>query len=178
MPTRVTPQRAEGQSACGAFTFLFGYFGAVGIFHCENIALGLFPSVHMALKSRFSPQILQVALRSCVCQLQAQRPQEKVSLPWVHIAYQHFRSRLQNFSRILTICPQILQMLLYNIMGTTRNDRLDGPELVWPLLGRCVHGQGLAFIGRTEGGQRTGAGGAWVAGGGRAEGASTAARDG
>ncbi|XP_039082113.1 E3 ubiquitin-protein ligase RNF213 isoform X2 [Hyaena hyaena] len=74
-------------------------------------------------------KILQVALRSCVCQLQAQRPQERVSLPWVHIAYQHFRSRLQNFSRILTICPQILQMLLYNIMGTTRNDRLDGPEL-------------------------------------------------
>uniref|UniRef100_A0A8C9DCK3 E3 ubiquitin-protein ligase RNF213 n=1 Tax=Panthera leo TaxID=9689 RepID=A0A8C9DCK3_PANLE len=74
-------------------------------------------------------RILQVALWSCICQLQAQRPQERVSLPWVHVAYQHFRSRLQNFSRIVTTCPQVLQMLLYNVMGTIRNDRLDGPEL-------------------------------------------------
>ncbi|XP_026908049.2 E3 ubiquitin-protein ligase RNF213 isoform X1 [Acinonyx jubatus] len=74
-------------------------------------------------------RILQVALWSCICQLQAQRPQERVSLPWVHVAYQHFRSRLQNFSRIVTTYPQVLQMLLYNVMGTVRNDRLDGPEL-------------------------------------------------
>lgn len=79
-----------------------------------------------------------MALWSCICQLQAQRPQERVSLPWVHVAYQHFRSRLQNFSRIVTTYPQVLQMLLYNVMGTVRNDRLDGPELVWPLPGSFV----------------------------------------
>lgn len=90
------------------------------------------------LKACFSSQILQVALCSCICQLQAQRPQERVSLPWVHVAYQHFRSRLQNFSRILTTYPQVLQMLLYNVMGTVRNDRLDGPEMVWPLPGSFV----------------------------------------
>uniref|UniRef100_A0A452STR8 Ring finger protein 213 n=1 Tax=Ursus americanus TaxID=9643 RepID=A0A452STR8_URSAM len=63
--------------------------------------------------------VLRVALGSCVNQVQAQRPQEEVSLPWVHLAHQHFRGRLQNLSRILNICPQILQVLFYNITEGT-----------------------------------------------------------
>ncbi|XP_045155456.1 E3 ubiquitin-protein ligase RNF213-like [Echinops telfairi] len=58
-------------------------------------------------------QFLQLALGSCMGQLRAlaARPEDEVSLPWVHLAYQHFRSRLQNFSRILAVCPQILDSL-------------------------------------------------------------------
>ncbi|KAF6091974.1 hypothetical protein HJG60_000149 [Phyllostomus discolor] len=55
--------------------------------------------------------LLQMALRSCVQQLREERPQEELSLPWVHLAYQHFRIRLQNFSRILTIHPLIVDSL-------------------------------------------------------------------
>uniref|UniRef100_A0A8C0I728 E3 ubiquitin-protein ligase RNF213 n=1 Tax=Balaenoptera musculus TaxID=9771 RepID=A0A8C0I728_BALMU len=55
--------------------------------------------------------VLQMALGSCINQLKAGRPAEEISLPSVHLAYQHFRSRLQNFSRILTIYPPILQSL-------------------------------------------------------------------
>lgn len=76
-----------------------------------------------------------MALGSCVNQVQAQRPQEEVSLPWVHLAHQHFRGRLQNLSRILNICPQILQVLFYNITEGTWKARLDRHELVWPLVG-------------------------------------------
>uniref|UniRef100_A0A8C6CC37 E3 ubiquitin-protein ligase RNF213 n=1 Tax=Monodon monoceros TaxID=40151 RepID=A0A8C6CC37_MONMO len=55
--------------------------------------------------------VLQMALGSCINQLKAGRPAEEISLPSVHLAYQHFRSRLQNFSRILTIYPPVLQSL-------------------------------------------------------------------
>ncbi|XP_073901038.1 E3 ubiquitin-protein ligase RNF213 isoform X4 [Castor canadensis] len=58
-------------------------------------------------------KFLQMALWSCIRELQAAagRPEEELSLPWVHLAYQRFRTRLQNFSRILTIHPQVLQSL-------------------------------------------------------------------
>ncbi|KAL1763089.1 E3 ubiquitin-protein ligase RNF213, partial [Sigmodon hispidus] len=56
---------------------------------------------------------LQMALWSCLSELRATSgvPGEGLSLPWVHLAYQHFRTRLQNFSRILTIQPQVLKSL-------------------------------------------------------------------
>ncbi|KAM4802762.1 E3 ubiquitin-protein ligase RNF213-like [Urocitellus parryii] len=58
-------------------------------------------------------KFLQMALWSCVCELQAASgsPVDGLCLPWVHLAYQHFRTRLHNFSRILTIHPQVLQSL-------------------------------------------------------------------
>ncbi|XP_077886537.1 E3 ubiquitin-protein ligase RNF213-like isoform X3 [Ictidomys tridecemlineatus] len=58
-------------------------------------------------------KFLQMALWSCVCELRAAsgRPEDGLYLPWVHLAYQHFRTRLHNFSRILTIHPQVLQSL-------------------------------------------------------------------
>ncbi|XP_054544611.1 E3 ubiquitin-protein ligase RNF213 isoform X2 [Talpa occidentalis] len=56
-------------------------------------------------------QFLHMALWSCIRELWAERPEEDLSLPWVHLAYQHFRSRLHNFLRILTVHPQVLGRL-------------------------------------------------------------------
>ncbi|XP_058417797.1 E3 ubiquitin-protein ligase RNF213 isoform X3 [Diceros bicornis minor] len=64
------------------------------------------------VSTREELKVLQTALWSCINQLKAGGPEEQISLPWVHLAYQHFRSRLQNFSRILTIHPQILRSLM------------------------------------------------------------------
>ncbi|XP_012041857.2 E3 ubiquitin-protein ligase RNF213 isoform X4 [Ovis aries] len=55
--------------------------------------------------------VLQMALWSCINQLNAGMPEKEVSLPLVHLAYHRFRNRLQNFSRILTIHPPILLSL-------------------------------------------------------------------
>lgn len=58
-------------------------------------------------------QVLQTALLSCVEELQAALPSEErmLSLPWVHLGYHRFRSRLQNFSRILAVNPRVLKDL-------------------------------------------------------------------
>ncbi|XP_027705939.1 E3 ubiquitin-protein ligase RNF213 [Vombatus ursinus] len=58
-------------------------------------------------------QFLQIALWSCIGQLKAESEdsEEGLSLPWVHLAYQHFRNRIQNFARILTIHPSVLKTL-------------------------------------------------------------------
>lgn len=72
-------------------------------------------------------QFLQMALWSCINQLKAGSPEEEISLPWVHLAFQHFRVRLQNFSRIFTIYPPILDSL------TAAVTDLAGCEMVWPL---------------------------------------------
>ncbi|XP_006886389.1 PREDICTED: E3 ubiquitin-protein ligase RNF213 [Elephantulus edwardii] len=67
----------------------------------------------MSVSSSEELRFLQMALWSCVCQLKAasRRPEKGVSLSWVHLAFQSFRNRLQNFSRILTVCPQVLGIL-------------------------------------------------------------------
>ncbi|XP_057630023.1 E3 ubiquitin-protein ligase RNF213-like [Chionomys nivalis] len=67
----------------------------------------------MKVASREELKLLQMALWSCLCELQVTSgtPEEGLSLPWVHLAYQHFRTRLQNFSRVLTIQPQVLRSL-------------------------------------------------------------------
>nr|XP_045015373.1 E3 ubiquitin-protein ligase RNF213 [Jaculus jaculus] len=58
-------------------------------------------------------KFLQMALWSCLNELRvaSDLPEEGLSLPWVHLAYQHFRIRLQNFSRILAIHPPVLHSL-------------------------------------------------------------------
>lgn len=59
-------------------------------------------------------QMLQVALLSCVEEMKATSSSAEArvpSLPWVHLAYHQFRSRLQNFSRILAVYPEVLQTL-------------------------------------------------------------------
>ncbi|XP_045839965.1 E3 ubiquitin-protein ligase RNF213 isoform X2 [Meles meles] len=83
----------------------------------------------MRASTREELEVLQAALGSCLSQELAERPEEAVSLPWVHLTYQRFRGRLQNLSRILTVSPQILQVLFHNITEGTWNVRLDGREL-------------------------------------------------
>uniref|UniRef100_A0A2K6KPV1 E3 ubiquitin-protein ligase RNF213 n=1 Tax=Rhinopithecus bieti TaxID=61621 RepID=A0A2K6KPV1_RHIBE len=72
-------------------------------------------------------KFLQMALWSCIRELKAasEAPEEEVSLPWVHLAYQRFRSRLQNFSRILTIYPQVL----HSLMEAPQNHELAACEM-------------------------------------------------
>ncbi|XP_070250935.1 E3 ubiquitin-protein ligase RNF213 isoform X3 [Myotis yumanensis] len=78
----------------------------------------------MRVSTRPELELLQAALWSCVQQLRAGSPEEP-SLPWVHHAYQHFRVRLQNFSRILTIHPPVLDSLA----AAARSQDLAGPEM-------------------------------------------------
>ncbi|XP_010616884.1 E3 ubiquitin-protein ligase RNF213 isoform X1 [Fukomys damarensis] len=72
-------------------------------------------------------EFLQMALWSCLRELQEVLglPEGGLSLPWVHLAHQHFRPRLQNFSRILTIYPAVLHSL---IEAASRHD-LAGCEM-------------------------------------------------
>uniref|UniRef100_A0A4X1UID3 E3 ubiquitin-protein ligase RNF213 n=1 Tax=Sus scrofa TaxID=9823 RepID=A0A4X1UID3_PIG len=83
----------------------------------------------LLLTTRVSTQeeleVLQMALWSCIHQLKAKRPEEEVSLPSVHLAHHHFRSRLQNFSRILAIHPPVVQSLLKG----TQNHSWAGHEM-------------------------------------------------
>lgn len=100
------------------------------------------------VKACFSSQVLQMALWSCIHQLKAKRPEEEVSLPSVHLAHHYFRSRLQNFSRILAIHPPVVQSLLKG----TQNHSWAGHEMVWPLLGgHFVPAAGLGLLTRVGG---------------------------
>uniref|UniRef100_A0A5F8GPQ3 Ring finger protein 213 n=1 Tax=Monodelphis domestica TaxID=13616 RepID=A0A5F8GPQ3_MONDO len=73
-------------------------------------------------------QFLQVALWSCIGQLKAESEdaEEGLSLPWVHLAYQYFRNRIQNFARILSIHPSVLETL----QKAKNNFGLAGSEMV------------------------------------------------
>lgn len=74
-----------------------------------------------------------MALWSCICELRAAsgKPEDGLCLPWVHLAYQHFRTRLHNFSRMLTSHPQVLQSLA----KAAQQHDVAGSEMV-RLLGR------------------------------------------
>ncbi|XP_034268690.1 E3 ubiquitin-protein ligase RNF213 [Pantherophis guttatus] len=68
----------------------------------------------MGVTSERELNMLQVALLSCVEEMKAtsSRAEARVpSLPWVHLAYHQFRSRLQNFYRILAVYPDVLHTL-------------------------------------------------------------------
>ncbi|XP_068007364.1 E3 ubiquitin-protein ligase RNF213 isoform X3 [Melanerpes formicivorus] len=59
-------------------------------------------------------QCLQIAFLSCIeeCKATSLRREETVpSLPWVHLGYNQFKSRLQNFSRILALQPHVVGYL-------------------------------------------------------------------
>ncbi|KAF3846326.1 hypothetical protein F7725_003404 [Dissostichus mawsoni] len=66
------------------------------------------------------------ALNCCVNELRLQlnNTDTVTSLPWVHAAYHKFKNRLQNFSRMICIEPQVTQHLLKN------HHTRDGVELV------------------------------------------------
>ncbi|KAG8507497.1 LOW QUALITY PROTEIN: E3 ubiquitin-protein ligase RNF213 [Galemys pyrenaicus] len=63
------------------------------------------------VSSREELRFLQMALESCIREMGAEGPEEGLVLPWVHLAYRRFRSRLHNFLRILTVHPQVLRRL-------------------------------------------------------------------
>ncbi|XP_049669068.1 E3 ubiquitin-protein ligase RNF213 isoform X5 [Accipiter gentilis] len=60
-------------------------------------------------------QCLRIAFLSCIeeCKATSPRREETVpSLPWVHLGYNQFKSRLQNFSRILAVHPRVVDYLI------------------------------------------------------------------
>ncbi|XP_075025423.1 E3 ubiquitin-protein ligase RNF213 isoform X2 [Calonectris borealis] len=60
-------------------------------------------------------QCLQIVFLSCIKEWKATSPgrEETVpSLPWVHLGYNQFKSRLQNFSRILAVHPDVVDYLI------------------------------------------------------------------
>ncbi|XP_029455051.1 E3 ubiquitin-protein ligase RNF213 isoform X2 [Rhinatrema bivittatum] len=72
----------------------------------------------MSISSLGELQFLQMALLSCVEELRREEKEEEEEvplLPWVHIGYHQFRHRLQNFSRILAVCPHVLESLTLRI---------------------------------------------------------------
>nr|XP_046270196.1 E3 ubiquitin-protein ligase rnf213-alpha isoform X2 [Scatophagus argus] len=71
-------------------------------------------------------QLLCGALNCCVNELRLKlnAMDTATPLPWVHAAYHKFKNRLQNFSRMVCIEPQVIQHLLNNHLSR------DGVELV------------------------------------------------
>ncbi|XP_078257499.1 E3 ubiquitin-protein ligase rnf213-alpha-like isoform X2 [Rhinoraja longicauda] len=66
----------------------------------------------MNISSEVEFKFLQGALISCINQLKIEHNiGDEMSLPWVHVAYQHFKNRLQNFSRIVVVNPFVLTLL-------------------------------------------------------------------
>ncbi|XP_067860096.1 E3 ubiquitin-protein ligase rnf213-alpha isoform X2 [Heptranchias perlo] len=66
----------------------------------------------MSISSEPEFEFLRGALLSCVNELKIQcNIGDDVSLVWVHFAYQHFKNRLQNFSRIVAVHPSVLTLL-------------------------------------------------------------------
>ncbi|XP_065591389.1 E3 ubiquitin-protein ligase RNF213 [Cyrtonyx montezumae] len=60
-------------------------------------------------------QCLQTAFLSCIEEWKAASPRRQEALPclpWVHLGYNQFKSRLQNFSRILAVHPSVVGTLL------------------------------------------------------------------
>ncbi|XFF88667.1 hypothetical protein AB1E18_014886 [Capra hircus] len=102
------------KTALGSFLAQFTVDQQQELLHCY---LKDFLLLTMRVSTWEQLNVLQMALWSCVNQLNSGRPDEEVSLLSVHLAYHHFRSRLQNFSRILTIQPPILLSLTKGIQN-------------------------------------------------------------
>ncbi|XP_051570261.1 E3 ubiquitin-protein ligase rnf213-alpha isoform X1 [Myxocyprinus asiaticus] len=91
-----------------------------------------FISMTMSVTSELDLELLRGALTCGVNELRAGQEaheSEVISLPWVHAAYHHFKNRIQNFYRMISIEPQIAEILLGN-----RNAR-EGTELVLDVFG-------------------------------------------
>ncbi|XP_068269102.1 E3 ubiquitin-protein ligase RNF213 [Nyctibius grandis] len=59
-------------------------------------------------------QCLRIAFLSCIEEWKGTSPRREEmvpSLPWVHLGYNQFKSRLQNFSRILAVHPRVVDYL-------------------------------------------------------------------
>ncbi|XP_076843194.1 E3 ubiquitin-protein ligase rnf213-alpha isoform X2 [Brachyhypopomus gauderio] len=86
-----------------------------------------FISLTMNVTSEVELQLLSEGLECCVNELMRRQEEADsgvVSLPWVHAAYHEFKNRLQNLSRMITIEPQIAQVLL------AKAESREGVEMV------------------------------------------------
>ncbi|NWZ10455.1 RN213 ligase, partial [Agelaius phoeniceus] len=97
-----------------------------------------------------SPEQLQclcVAFLSCVKEWMAESPWTKElvpSLPWAHLAHNQFKSRLQNFSRILAVYPCVTGYLL-----TQKECRTPCSEMVLDVLAAMVCAEDLEKLVQT-----------------------------
>ncbi|XDV14216.1 hypothetical protein PO909_002393 [Leuciscus waleckii] len=76
-----------------------------------------FVSMTMNVISKVDLELLCGALNCSVHELRDSEEAhegEVISLPWVHAAYHHFKNRIQNLYRMISIQPQIAQMLQDN----------------------------------------------------------------
>nr|XP_056704626.1 E3 ubiquitin-protein ligase RNF213 [Euleptes europaea] len=81
------------------------------LFHCY---LRDFILLTMGVSSYKELNFLQMALLSCIEEMKAassSADQNVLPLPWIHLGYYQFRGRLQNFSRILAVHPDIINAL-------------------------------------------------------------------
>ncbi|XP_058708338.1 E3 ubiquitin-protein ligase RNF213 isoform X2 [Poecile atricapillus] len=86
----------------------------------------------IGVSSQEELQCLRAAFVSCVEEWVAESPwrEELVpSLPWAHLAHNQFKSRLQNFSRILAVFPRVSGCLL-----SQPACRVPRPEMVLDVL--------------------------------------------
>ncbi|KAM4890524.1 E3 ubiquitin-protein ligase RNF213 [Sylvia borin] len=90
----------------------------------------------IGVSSQEELQCLRVAFMSCIVEWAAESPwrEELVpSLPWAHLAHNQFKSRLQNFSRILAVHPRVTAFLLKQHGG-----RVPPSEMVLDVLAAMV----------------------------------------
>ncbi|KAL8163441.1 UNVERIFIED_CONTAM: hypothetical protein K2H54_021285, partial [Gekko kuhli] len=81
------------------------------LFHCY---LRDFILLTAGVSSRRELKFLQMALLSCIEEMKAgssSAEQNVLPLPWIHLGYCQYRSRLQNFSRILAVYPDVVSAL-------------------------------------------------------------------
>uniref|UniRef100_A0A8V1AN22 RING-type E3 ubiquitin transferase n=1 Tax=Gallus gallus TaxID=9031 RepID=A0A8V1AN22_CHICK len=81
-------------------------------------------------------QCLQLAFLSCIEEWKAASPRRQEAmpcLPWVHLGYNQFKSRLQNFSRILAVHPSVVDPLL-----NVKEDGVPHSKMVADILAAIV----------------------------------------
>ncbi|XP_033923494.1 LOW QUALITY PROTEIN: E3 ubiquitin-protein ligase RNF213 [Melopsittacus undulatus] len=73
-----------------------------------------FIALTIGVSSAKELQCLRIAFLSCVEELKAasaMREEAVLALPWVHLGYNQFKSRLQNLARILAVHPRVVAYL-------------------------------------------------------------------
>ncbi|XP_059700093.1 E3 ubiquitin-protein ligase RNF213-like isoform X2 [Haemorhous mexicanus] len=101
----------------------------------------------IGVSSQKQLQCLRVAFLSCVKEWMAESPWTKElvpSLPWAHLAHNQFKSRLQNFSRILAVYPRVTGYLL-----TQKECRTPCSEMVLDVLAAMVCAEELEKLVQT-----------------------------
>ncbi|XP_026716672.1 E3 ubiquitin-protein ligase RNF213 isoform X2 [Athene cunicularia] len=81
-------------------------------------------------------QCLRSVFLSCIEEWKAASPRREEtvpSLPWVHLGYSQFKSRLQNFSRILAVHPHVVDYLV-----NQEGDGIPYSEMVLDVLAAMV----------------------------------------